>query len=134
MSDDSQTIYAKLRKPKWAPAGWVFRPVWTVLYGVIALSFGTVFYRVLTGEWPWTMAIPFILNIVANLAFLPLQFKHRQPLLASLDLLLIIVTLVAAMVTVAPRAPWIAWVNVPHLFWVGFAGALQVSIMYMNAM
>ena len=42
---DTTTWYSQLIKPTWAPPSWLFGPVWTVLYAIIAVSYGTVFYK-----------------------------------------------------------------------------------------
>ena len=46
------TWYSQLIKPIWAPPSWLFGPVWTVLYAMIAVSFGTVFYKAFTKQIP----------------------------------------------------------------------------------
>ena len=43
--------YSQLIKPTWAPPSWLFGPVWTVLYAIIAVSFGTVFYKAFTNKF-----------------------------------------------------------------------------------
>ena len=37
---NTTTWYATLLKPTWAPPSWVFGPIWSVLYAIIAISFG----------------------------------------------------------------------------------------------
>ena len=71
---DTFTWYSQLIKPSWAPPSRLFGPVWTVLYAIIAVSFGTVFYKTFTGKLPWIIALPFALNLIFNFAFTPLQF------------------------------------------------------------
>ena len=65
--------YSQLLKPAWAPPSWLFGPVWTVLYVIIAVTFGTVFYKAFTGKILWTVALPFALNLVFNFAFTPIR-------------------------------------------------------------
>lgn len=86
--------YSQLIKPTWAPPSWLFGPVWTVLYAIITVSFGTVFYKVFTKEIPWVVALPFVLNLIFNFAFTPIQFGLKNNLLASIDILLVVGTLI----------------------------------------
>lgn len=80
--------YSTLIKPTWAPPSWLFGPVWTVLYIIIAITFGTVFYRAYQGQIPWMVALPYALNLVFNFAFTPIQFGLKNNLLASVDIFL----------------------------------------------
>lgn len=124
--------YQTLIKPSWSPPGWLFGPVWTVLYVIIAISFGTVFYRAFVGKLSWWVALPFALNLVFNFAFTPLQFGLKNNLLASLDILLVLGTLIWAMMAIYPQMRWVAWINIPYLLWVSFATILQLTITVMN--
>jgi tryptophan-rich sensory protein len=81
---------------------------------------------------PFSVALPFILNIVFNLAFTPLQFWLQNNLLAFIDILLVLGTLIWAIVAIHPFAAWVAYVNLPYLAWVTFATILQASITYLN--
>ena len=129
---DTQTWYMELTKPAWAPPSFVFGPVWTVLYIIIALTYGTVIYKVLRGEWPMILLVPFGLNLFFNLIFSPIQFGLQNNLLASIDILLILTTLIWALITIFPFAKWVAFANIPYLLWVSFATVLQFTITYLN--
>jgi tryptophan-rich sensory protein len=127
--------YSQLIKPTWAPPAWLFGPVWTVLYAIILISFGTVFYKVFTKQIPWIVALPFALNLFFNFIFTPIQFGLKNNLLASLDILLVVGTLIWAFYAVwhsAPDLRWVIYVNVPYLLWGTFATALQLTITWMN--
>ncbi|KPJ85668.1 TspO protein [Parcubacteria bacterium SG8_24] len=126
------TWYAQLTKPAWAPPAWLFGPVWTALYAIIVVSFGTVLYKAVAKELSWTVALPFILNAIFNLAFTPLQFGLKNNWLASLNILLVLGTLIWAMIVVWPHLRWVALVNIPYLLWVAFATGLQLTITYLN--
>ena len=124
--------YAQLIKPSFAPPSWLFGPVWTVLYAIIAVTFGTVLYKAFTRELPLSVWMPFALNILFNIAFTPLQFGLRNNYLASADIVLILGTLIWALIVIYPRIPFVTYANLPYLLWVSFATVLQLSITYLN--
>jgi benzodiazapine receptor len=127
--------YSQLIKPTWAPPSWIFGPVWTVLYAVIAVSFFTVFYRFFTKQISWLVALPFALNLFFNFIFTPIQFGLKNNLLASIDILLVLITLVWAFYAIwnhAPSLRWVVYANTPYLLWVTFATFLQLTITYLN--
>lgn len=127
--------YSTLIKPSWAPPSWLFGPVWTVLYAIIAVSFGTVFYRAFTHQIPWIVALPFALNLFFNFIFTPIQFGLKNNLLSSIDILLVVGTLVWALYAVwyaAPELRWVVYVNIPYLLWGTFATCLQLTITFLN--
>ncbi len=128
--------YSQIIRPTWSPPAWLFGPVWTVLYAIIAISFGTVFYKAFTKQIPWLVVLPFALNLIFNFAFTPLQFGLKNNLLASIDILLVLSTLVWALYIVwhvSPSLRWVAYVNIPYLLWVAFATCLQLTITYLNS-
>ncbi|MFW5853617.1 MAG: TspO/MBR family protein [Patescibacteria group bacterium] len=124
--------YAEFIRPAWAPPAWLFSPVWTVLYIIIVISFGWVFYQVIKGQIPKTVAVPFGLNLFFNLIYTPIQFGLQNNLLASLDIILVVVTLIWLMVAIWPHARWVTLVNIPYGLWVSFATVLQFTITYLN--
>jgi benzodiazapine receptor len=126
------TWYQSLAKPTFAPPSWLFGPVWTVLYAIIIASFGYVGYLWYQGKIGWMVALPFVLNLVFNFAFTPVQFGLQNLWLASIIIILVLVTLVWAMISIFPIAPWVVWINIPYLLWVSFATVLQLSITAMN--
>ncbi|MEX0932277.1 MAG: TspO/MBR family protein [Parcubacteria group bacterium] len=119
-------------RPEWAPPGEVFGPVWTVLYIIIAVSFGAVLFRALRNRIPRGVALPFVLNLIFNAAFTPIQFGLQNNVLASIDILLVLGTLVWAMVAVYKHLKWVTYANIPYLLWVSFATVLQLTITYLN--
>ena len=127
--------YSQLLRPSFAPPSWLFGPVWSVLYAIIAVSFGTVFYKVFTKQIPWIVALPFALNLLFNLVFIPIQFGLKNNLIASIDILLFLVTLVWALYAIwnfSPDFRWIVYVNIPYLLWGMFATCVQFTITYLN--
>lgn len=124
--------YSQLIKPTWSPPAWLFGPVWSALYVVIAISFGKVFIMAWQKQIAFAVALPFILNLIFNFAFTPLQFGLKNNLLAAIDILLVLGTLVWAIIAIYPHARWIAYAQIPYLLWVSFATVLQITITFLN--
>lgn len=124
--------YSHLIKPTWSPPAWLFGPVWSALYVIITISFGKVFIMAWQKQIAFAVALPFILNLLFNFAFTPLQFGLKNNLLAAVDILLVLGTLVWAMLAIYPHARWIAYAQIPYLLWVSFATVLQITITFLN--
>jgi benzodiazapine receptor len=124
--------YQELKKPSWAPPSWLFGPVWTALYILIAISFGYAGWMFLGHEIPFIIILPFILNLVFNFSFTAIQFKLKKNFLAAIDILLVLATLIWAMFAIYKYASWVALINIPYFLWVTFATVLQLTITYLN--
>lgn len=124
--------YQELIKPEWAPPAWLFGPVWTVLYILIAISFGYVFWMYYKKQINFKILAPFLLNLVFNFAFTPIQFGLQNNILAAIDILLVLGTLIWFMVAIYPKAKWVSFINIPYLCWVSFATVLQFTITFLN--
>ncbi|MCX6787278.1 MAG: tryptophan-rich sensory protein [Candidatus Kaiserbacteria bacterium] len=129
---NTYATYQTLIKPSWAPPAFLFGPVWTVLYIIIAVTYGTVFYKVATKQLPWVVALPFVLNLIFNFSFTYFQFGLKNYTLAAVDVLLVLGTLVWALVAVYPYVKWVALANIPYLLWTSFATVLQLTVTYLN--
>jgi benzodiazapine receptor len=124
--------YSQLIKPSWAPPSWIFGPAWSILYILIAISFGKVFMMAYQKQIPFIIALPFLLNLVFNFSFTYFQFGLKNNLLASVDIFLILITLIWAIIVIYPHARWIAYIQIPYLLWVSFATMLQFTVTYLN--
>ena len=110
----------------------MFGPVWAVLYVVIAISFGYVLLQYLKRRLPGAVLLPFVLNLMANLAYTPIQFGLKNNALASVDILLVLGSLIWALAVIWYRVRWVSLVNIPYLLWVAFATVLQLNITWLN--
>lgn len=124
--------YDALAKPAWTPAPATIGLIWQILYPVIFVSFGWVFIQTLRGHVPKRVALPFAINLAANLVFTPIQFGLRSLPLASVDILIVLGTIVWCMRAIWRHRPWVAIAQIPYLVWVSIATVLQLSITGMN--
>jgi tryptophan-rich sensory protein len=99
---------------------------------VIVVTFGYVFVQVGRGSLPWLVALPFAINLVANLIFTPIQFGWRSLPLAAVDILVVWGTILWMMAAIWRHHPLVALAQVPYLVWVSIATVLQLSITWMN--
>ena len=124
--------YSHIIKPSWAPPSWLFGPVWTFLYVIIAVTFIRVFYLCIRRIIPGAVAIPFVLNLIFNFSFTPIQFGLQNNYLAALDILLVLGTLIWSMTAIWPYTRAITYAQIPYLAWVTFATILQLTVTWLN--
>ena len=124
--------YNGLAKPNWTPTPSTIAQIWQILYPIILVSFGFVFVKAFRGKLPKLVAVPFAVNLAANLSFTPIQFGLRNLPLASVDILIVWPTIIWSALAVWPYYRWVAVAQVPYLVWVSLATVLQLSITVMN--
>lgn len=124
--------YNSLQKPGWTPAPQTIGTIWQVLYPVILLTFGYVFTQAFRGKIPLWVAIPFAINLVANVLFTPIQFGLRNLDWAAVDIVVVWGSLVWLIVAIWPHFRWVSVAQIPYLIWVSIATVLQLSITLNN--
>jgi len=129
---NSSQEYVQFIKPDWAPPSWIFGPVWSVLYILIAIGYGKVFLMLYHKQIPFIVALPFILNLIFNFSFTYFQFKLQNNFLAAIDIILVLGTLIWAMIAIYPYLRWASLIHTPYLLWVSFATVLQLTITWLN--
>lgn len=124
--------YNSLSKPSWTPDPSTISLIWTILYPIILISFGFVFVQAFRRKVPWRVAVPFAINLVANLLFMPIFDGLRIVSLATVDILIVWTTIIWSVVAVWPHYRWVAAAQVPYFMWVTIATLLQLAITAMN--
>lgn len=124
--------YDSLDKPTWTPEPATIGFIWQCLYPVILITFVLVFWRTARREVPWQVALPFVINLIANLIFTPIQFGWRNLPLATLDIVVVWGTIVWMIIAIWKYHPWIAVAQIPYFIWVSVATVLQISITCRN--
>lgn len=124
--------YNTLEKPSWTPAPATIGLIWQILYPIILVSFGFIFFQTIRRRVSGLVALPFVLNLVANLIFTPIQFGMRNLPLAAADILIVWGTIIWCVIAVWPHFRWVAVAQIPYFIWVSLATVLQLSITLMN--
>jgi tryptophan-rich sensory protein len=120
--------YAQLAKPAFNPPGWIFGPVWTVLYVFIAIAGWRLWRRDRTG-WPMRL---WWAQLALNFLWSPLFFAAHL-VGSALAVLLMLLAAIVALIATAWRLDRVAaWLCVPYAVWVAFAALLNVSIFVLN--
>jgi translocator protein len=132
MTNNPMDWYDQLAKPAWTPSGDTISLIWRILYPIIAVTFLFVFVQAGRRKIPPAVAVPFAINLVANLLFTPLMFQLQNLFLASIDILIVLATIPWMMIAVWPYYRWVALAQLPYLIWVAIATVLQLSITAMN--
>jgi len=126
------TWYPTLEKPKWNPPGWVFGPVWTVLYVSMAFA-GWLIWRQRSLRNVRPALVLFGIQLSLNLVWSVLFFGMRNPMLAFYDIILLWVAILLTTIAFWRLRPKAGLLLLPYLAWVGFAALLNFSIWRMNA-
>lgn len=96
------------------------------------MTFGFVFVQAFRHKIPRRIALPFAINLAANVIFTPIQFGMRNLTLASVDIVIVWGTIIWMTVAIWRHYRWVAVVQGPYFIWVSLATVLQLSITAMN--
>lgn len=120
--------YAGLAKPAFNPPNWIFGPVWTTLYVLIAVA-GWLVWR---AEPSGTAMKFWVAQLLLNWAWSPVFFSMQAPS-AAVVVILLLLAAIAGFIVVARNVDLRAsWLFLPYAAWVGFAAVLNISIARLN--
>ena len=120
--------YETLVKPGWTPPNWLFPPVWTVLYIMIAVAGWRVWLAQGLGRATIIWAIALVLNAVWSY----IMFGQHQIALAAIDIVALWLAIVAFIVVASGVDKLAMALFVPYLIWVTYAAALNIAIWRLN--
>ena len=120
--------YPALKKPSWTPPGWVFGPVWTLLYPMVAVA-GWLAWREGRARFG---PLVYLLQLALNAAWPWLFFAERRPGFAFLCIAALCVAVVATIAAFWRLSRGAALLMVPYLAWVALATALNFAIWRLN--
>ena len=123
--------YASLNKPSWNPPSWIFGPVWTALYTMMAVAAWLVWRR---GGWTTqrrALSLYFV-QLALNAAWTPLFFGLKMPGLALVEILLLLAAIITTALAFHRASTGAAMLLVPYAAWVGFASFLNFTLWRLN--
>lgn len=123
--------YPGIRKPAWTPPDWLFGPVWTLLYGMMAVS-GWLVWRAAGFSGARSALAMFIIQLLLNGAWSFIFFKFHRIEAALADISLLLLAIIGTILLFSRISVAAAWLLVPYLLWVGYATALNARIWMLN--
>ena len=123
--------YASLAKPALNPPGWVFGPVWTVLYALMGIALFLIWQRRSAPGWALAITV-FAIQLVLNAAWSWLFFGLRRPDLAFAEICVLWVFIVLSIVAFWRLRPLAGALLLPYAAWVAFAAWLNVQLWRLN--
>ncbi len=123
--------FMQLAKPSWNPPSWLFGPVWTTLYAMMAVAAWLVWKN--AGADGASLALGmFFVQLALNLAWSGVFFALQRPGWALVEIIALWVAILATTILFFRHSTLAGALMVPYLAWVTFAGALNAAIVRLN--
>lgn len=129
------TWYANLNKPSFNPPNYLFAPVWTALYGLMAVAAWLVWRTPREGPTASRRLdglMLFALQLILNALWTPIFFSLHKLLAALIVILFLWIAILLTTVRFWQLKPLAGALLLPYLAWVAFAAALNLSILRLN--
>jgi tryptophan-rich sensory protein len=124
--------YANLNKPFFTPPNWLFGPVWTVLYLLMALSAFLVWQKGLANPLVKVSLALYLLQLILNCLWTPLFFGLKMPLVAFCEIVMLWCVIVLTILAFARVSIPAALLLLAYIVWTSFAAVLNFSIWMLN--
>lgn len=128
------TWYTTLTRPELSPPNWVFAPVWTTLFALMGIAAFLVWNKGLSQRSVRIALGMFIVQLVLNTLWSIIFFGMRNPGAALVEITVLWLAILATIITFAKVSRVAAWLLVPYILWVTFAGYLNYSIWVLNSL
>ena len=122
--------YPKLRKPAGTPPSWIFGPVWTTLYLMMAVSAWLVWREYGRGALPALLI--FFAQLALNIAWSGIFFGSRMPGVAFVEIVILWLAILFTIFVFYFLVPLAALLLVPYVLWVTYASYLNWGIWRLN--
>ena len=124
--------YQTLARPSWNPPDWVFGPVWTTLFAMMAVAAWLIWRQAGLRQAAMPLGL-FFAQLALNVLWSVLFFGLRRPDLAAFEIVLLWLAIAATIVAFWRRSRPAALLMLPYFFWVTFAAMLNFAIARLNS-
>ncbi len=124
--------YASLVKPAFNPPNWIFAPVWTILYALMAFAVWRILRLPRTSAGRRSALSLFFVQLMLNAAWSWMFFGANSPWLGMINIVPQLLVILATIVAFHRVDKVAAWCFVPLAAWVAFAGVLNIAIWRLN--
>lgn len=123
--------YAGLVKPDFNPPNWLFGPVWTILYALMAIALWRIVNLGHGRERALAIAA-FAVQLVLNVAWSLVFFGGHAPVGGLIVIILLLAAIIVTIARFGPIDRLAGWLLAPYLIWVGFASVLNLAIVILD--
>ena len=131
-STQNNIWFDSLVKPSWNPPGYLFAPIWTTLYLLMGISLSIIWRSHAMEPYKTTAMLLFAGQLFLNFWWTILFFRIHSPIMAFLDIILMIISIFITIFAFASISKTAAWLLVPYISWVCFATVLNYTICKLN--
>lgn len=126
------TWYATLARPELSPPNWVFGPVWTMLFALMGIAAFLIWQKGINHRDVKVALSVFGIQLILNTLWSIVFFGLQNPGAAFMEIIVLWVAILATIIMFAKISRVAAWLLVPYILWVTFAGYLNYSIWMLN--
>ncbi|MBU3129024.1 tryptophan-rich sensory protein [Clostridium tagluense] len=124
--------YKIFNKPSFSPPGWVFPVVWTILFFLMAVAAYRIWMKGKSGEDVTKALVLYVVQLFLNFLWSIIFFRFRLYAIAFLELLLLLVFILLTTFEFYRIDKPSAYLMIPYIVWVSFAGVLNYAIWMLN--
>lgn len=129
----NNTWYDSIVKPSWNPPGYLFGPVWTILYLLMAISLWIIWKSKAPEIQKYQACLIFAAQLFLNFWWTILFFKFHSPIVAFIEIILMIALIFITIIRFSKISKLAAWLLVPYISWVCFAAILNYNLWKLNS-
>lgn len=128
----NNTWYDTIVKPDWNPPGYLFGPVWTVLYLLMAISLWIVWKSDALEDQKTEACLIFAAQLFLNFWWTILFFKFHSPVTAFVEIIIMLFFIFLTIFRFSEISKTAAWLLIPYISWVSFAAILNYTLWKLN--